>query len=132
MLQGFVRRLSRVLSEQERRKIISATPRDQSRAKELVREDILDGTVPLDNNEMAKDVYKMRPEYKRYLFKRFTANLKSLCEKIAEGNRYARYDEEALKHDRLIYPIKAYDSATGKYRWDDSVAAQKRLVNDVA
>jgi hypothetical protein len=118
--------------KQERRKIISATPWAQSRAKELLREDILDGTVPSDNNELdAKDVYKMRPEYKRYLFNRFKANLKSLREKIAKGNHYAQYDEEALKNDRLIYPIMAYDSATGKYRWDGSMA-QKSLEKDIS
>jgi hypothetical protein len=37
-------------------------------------------------------------------------------EKIIEENHYAEFDDEALKHDRLIYPVEEYDSGTGKCR----------------
>jgi hypothetical protein len=78
-----------------------------------------------------KVVYEMRPEYKRYLYNRFKPNLKSLRVKIIDDNHYAEFDDEALKHDRLIYPIEEYNSVTGKCRWDGS-KAQKSLKKDVA
>jgi hypothetical protein len=93
--------------KEERLKNSSATPWDQSSAKKLLWKDLLDGTASLKNNEMdRKVVYEMRPECLRYLYNIFKPNLKSLRVKIIDDNQYAEFDNEALKHDRLIYPIE--------------------------
>lgn len=74
-----------------------------SEAKHLLREDIISGVV--SGSMAAKDVYDMRPEYKKWAFKNFQTNLRNLRKNIS--NNYARMlaDREAYEHDRALLRV---------------------------
>lgn len=59
------------------------TPWSKSKAKQLLREDIIAGTVKPEMD--AKAVFLMRPEFQLYKLTNFRTNLKNLTEAIAKG-----------------------------------------------
>ena len=71
-----------------------------SEAKRLLRDDIVSGVVPPAMK--AKAVYETRPEYKKWAYKNFPKNLKSLREVIATSYARMQTDCEAYGHDRGI------------------------------
>jgi hypothetical protein len=91
-------------------------------AKRLLREDIISGVVLA--SMAAKDVYDMRPEYKKWSYKNFPANLRNLRKAIA--NSYARMlsDCEAYGHDRaLLMTLRAGENPQD-IPWHKSEAKQ--------
>eukprot|EP00978_Attheya_sp_CCMP212_P016722 scaffold44014_cov56-Attheya_sp.AAC.4 len=77
------------------------SPWKKSKAKELLKTDIIDGTV---TDAMAPIlVYAMRLEYKPYKLDNFRTNLRSLQKKIHTD--YGRRDRDCMDygHDRFIY-----------------------------
>jgi hypothetical protein len=103
------------------------SPWKDSRAKMLLRQDILDGKVT--TSMMPQQVFEMRAEYKPYGIKRFRSNLYSLRSSIKENQGKADSDSAALMHDRRIHPKAAY-TPKGYPRWDGS-DAQRLLKEDV-
>ena len=56
----------------------------------------------------AADVYKMRPEYKKFPFEWFKPNLKNLRKKIESERTRAETDAAAYRHDRqLLLTLRA-------------------------
>jgi hypothetical protein len=98
-----------------------------SRAKMLLRQDILDGKVTASMKP--KQVFEMRAEYKPYGIKNFRSNLYSLRSVTKENQQKADSDAAALAHDRCIHP-KAVYTPKGYPRWDGS-DAQRFLKEDM-
>ena len=71
-----------------------------SKAKELLKRLILDGTVSA--NDLPEDVYKLHEEFQLYNFKNFKVNLKSLHESIAKGKKASERDSIAFANDLAI------------------------------
>jgi hypothetical protein len=97
-----------------------------SYAKKLVHQDILDGKVVV--SMMPKEVLAMRPEYEPY-GKNFGTNLRNLQKAIRENQAKADSDSAALAHDRRVYPPSA-NTSQGCPRWDGS-EAERLLRKDV-
>ena len=119
------------LLHEERERIVRAKPWAKSKAKEMLMSDIKHGNVsiiPLAND--AKAVFSMHDKFQDYLFKNVRNNLKRLRESMSDNANYSTFDSEALKRDRLLYPIDVVDPLTGKPRWDGS-DAQKLLTSDI-
>ena len=95
------------------------TPWGKSKAKKLLREDIIAGVVKPDDK--AEDVFKTRPEFQLYVFKNFKTNLKNLRQAIATGvavktppwrNSKAK---ALLREDIITGFVKTKDSAEAVY-----------------
>jgi hypothetical protein len=110
----------------KRRGVNEPSPWKTSRAKMLLRQDILDGKVV--DSLMPKQVFGMRPEYEPYGLKNFRSNLKSLRGSIKDNIAKADSDSAALAHDRRIRPLPTQTSK-GYPRWDGS-DAQRLLKED--
>jgi hypothetical protein len=93
-----------------------------SKAKSLLTGDLVDGTIPLENEEMdAHDVYLSRVEFTDFPFESFRSNLRTLRKKIAEKRLLALEENEALDHDRHLFPKSVYNQL-GQPRWEGSDA----------
>ena len=73
----------------------------KSKAWELLLKDLFDGVVPLnakdENNKTTmplKTIYKMRPEFQKYLYKNFLCRLASLREIVKKMFNRARDDKK--------------------------------------
>jgi hypothetical protein len=75
-------------------------PWKKSKAKKLLKKDIIDGTVTDDMAPIF--VYAMRQEYKPYKLENFRSNLRSLQKKIQRD--YGRRDRDCMDygHDKII------------------------------
>jgi hypothetical protein len=103
-----------------------------SEAKALLLCEIKEGTIP-ENMEDDKvfERYRHRPEFEmlekkdKASFKRRLASLRKsirvTVEDLANAERYAARDEEALAHDRKIYPERMHND-DGKSLWHNSPA----------
>ena len=98
-----------------------------SEAKELLKKDIEEGRVT--EQMQPHQVYEMHPEYKRYKYTNFTANLGSLKGAINDSHKHADFDDAALANDERLHPRSATTTA-GLPRWDGS-EAQGLLKMDV-
>ena len=97
------------------------SPWQDSRAKKLLRQDILDKTVV--ESMKPKAIFEMRPEYKPYGLVNFRSNYYSLRKSIKSDQGKADSDSAALAHDHLIHPVAAFTSE-GYPRWEGSDAAR--------
>jgi hypothetical protein len=96
-----------------------------SKAKSLLKKDLVDGTIPLSNAEMdAVDVYLSRVEFTEFRFENFRSNLRALRKKIKEKKRLACEEKAALEHDRILFP-KCLVNSKGEPRWEGSNAEQQ-------
>ena len=81
-----------------------------SKAKHMLREDILAGEV-LDGMD-PKVVYESRPEFQKFPYDRFRANLKSLHERIRKDRDRMEEDCEAYHADMsLLLALRDDDDA---------------------
>ena len=71
-----------------------------SKAKSLLTDDILNGTVP--DTMVAKDVYQMREDYKAFDYQHFRSNLYNLRKTLKKHQDRANVDTEALAYDVQI------------------------------
>jgi len=97
---------------------VKPTPWQNSYAKKLLTQDILDGKI---DGMSVEEVHNFRPEYGVYKFERFKINLKNLISKYEDFTKRAQYDNEALAHDlalNLQVQSKPYPT------WQGSVAEQ--------
>jgi hypothetical protein len=100
-----------------------------SEAKQLLREDIISGVVPA--SMAAKDVYDMRPEYKKWSYQNFPTNLRHLRKAIGDSYERMLADCEAYGHDRaLLVKLRAGKNPRGDIPWHKS-EAKKLLKQDI-
>ena len=98
-----------------------------SKAKRLLRDDIISGAVTADMP--AKDVYNMRPEYQEWPEKNFPTNLKNLLTKIGEDYEKARVDQMAYDHDLAhLRTLRAGQTQTLQWHRSD---AKWMLIQDI-
>jgi hypothetical protein len=95
-------------------------------AKNILTPLIYSGEIP--GSMIAKDVYNI-PQHKELFQKvrwdRFRDNLRALRRRIEKEYSNADFDQQALDHDRALYPID-----NSKLRWPGS-AAESALKCDV-
>ena len=108
-------------SQQQQQQKKKPVPWRNSKAKKLLRKDIIKGKC---DGKGPQEVYKMRPEYKPYVYERFRDNLRALRAKIKEEQELAAFDMAALAHDLAIYPTPDA-SPHGYPRWAGSEAERK-------
>lgn len=104
-----------------------------SAAKEQLKQDLLDGTIPLDSSEMGpRAVYELenRPEFRKFVYEKFRTNLNSLRKSIREKRDGAASDSVALARDLRLKP-RPTKNHRGEPRWEGSTA-QKLMRDDVA
>jgi len=78
-----------------------------SAAKEQLKQDLLDGTIPLNSSEMGpRAVYKLEncPEFCEFEYEKFRTNLNSLQKSIREKRDRAASDSVALARDLHLRP----------------------------
>jgi hypothetical protein len=107
-------------------------PWKDSKAKTVLREDIISGFVP--SSMTAKDIYHdecdgRKALYTLYKFENFTTNLRNLRKTIATLQKLASEDSAALERELLLYPESNMDPR-GYPRWNRS-KAQSSLEQDV-
>jgi hypothetical protein len=107
-----------------------------SKAKGLLYQDLLNGTVPIkardeQNKKTANliDIYNMRPEYKEYSYKKFSARLSSTRKSVAETQKRSDSDRIALIKYIENHPVST-SSHKGYAEWQDNIA-QSVLLEDI-
>ncbi len=99
----------------------------KSKAKEILKHDIINGTV---NDEMeARDVYEMHEEYKEYEFRKFQNNFRSLKKVIKKHHNRAQEDHAALNLYLLLHPRR--DVTAGGFPFWDTSEARVSLKRDI-
>jgi hypothetical protein len=92
----------------------------KSKARELLKDDIILGTI-LPQMEAA-EVYEMRPEFKKFPFKRFGPNLQNLRLAIVRDYKRMSTDCEYYGHDvGVLMELRANDPPR-KIAWHKSEA----------
>lgn len=109
-----------------------------SKAKQLLRKDILEGRVPLEardaNNRSTKplkEIYGLHPELQEYFYKNFSRRLASLRKTIKEEKVRQALDQEAFDNYIQNHPSRSLLSKQGFIQWQGS-EAQQRLLEDIA
>ena len=104
-----------------------------SKAKSLLRDDIMNGIVPLHatNKSSGKllDIYNMRPEYAQYSYDKFSSRLSSLRKTISVNKNRAESDRMALAKYIQNHPVSTI-SHKGYVEWQNS-SAQTQLLEDI-
>jgi hypothetical protein len=114
-------------SIKQNRGAVKPVPWQNSRAKMLLRQDIVDGIV---NESMEpKEVFQMRHEYPAYEYDNFKTNLTNLLEFIQQSRAKADSDSAALARDRRIRGPPPAQTSNGIPRWHGS-DAQRLLKED--
>jgi hypothetical protein len=99
-----------------------------SKAKQQLKKDILDGTVP--PHWKPKQVFATRPELYKDYEKYFATNLRNLRASIKAHQDRADEDYAAVLHNLAFYPRSLMDPR-GYPRWDGSTA-QVLLKQDIS
>lgn len=109
-----------------------------SKAKQLLRKDILEGRVPLEARDahnrttMAlRQIYNLHPEVQEYFYSKFSQRLGSLRTTIKEEKKRKALDQEAFDNFIQNHPSRALLSKKGYIQWQGS-EAQKLLLDDIA
>ena len=93
-----------------------------SKAKKLLQQLLTDGTIPLSSEEMGpRAVYDSHPEFSKFPYERFRANLARLRSSTGTEINVGKSDHTALLQDRVHYPIPTHNAA-GVLRWAGSEA----------
>ena len=111
---------------------------EKSKAKQLLYKDIVAGRVPLHaktadgkSTMPLKLIYDLRPEFKEYLYSKFSSRLSSLRKTIKERNDRAALDQEAFENYKQNNTVPALFSHKGYIQWQGS-DAQKLCRQDIA
>ena len=114
----------------------SATPADlppwaTSKARELLKKDLLEGKVPLfpTTGVSTEQIYAMRPEFAEYAYEKFPSRLSSL--RGAVRKRLKRADDDRASFERYVqnHTISHFNHA-GLIQYQGS-DAQEFLKNDI-
>ncbi|KAG7345414.1 hypothetical protein IV203_032945 [Nitzschia inconspicua] len=79
-----------------------------SKARQLLYQDIMDGNVALEEGDETKsleEIFSMHIEYAEYDFKKFKGRLQSLRQTIVESNHRAAIDQRAFDNFIETYPV---------------------------
>lgn len=90
-----------------------------SHAKTILTQEILEGKVTEHSN--FNDVYYGNEEYMLYDLKKFKPNAKRLVKSLNKHEALAKFDSDAIAHDRELHPRPAMTSH-GIPFWDTSPA----------
>lgn len=105
-----------------------------SQARQLMAQDLLDGLIAekYKAEEVYNRLYAQQPEFSDFPFDntRYRTRINSLRKIIKRTKGWAKYDDDALKHDRAVCPPASHD-IRGGLRWDGS-DAQNQLKLDVS
>lgn len=99
-----------------------------SKAKQMLKEDIIFGAVT--KAMLPRQVFEMRPEYKKFEYKNFVTNLRNL--RIAVDKLYARMQADCIAygHDCAVLKDLRANDPPGPVPWHKS-PARKLLKNDI-
>ena len=93
-----------------------------SKAKALLKEDFVEGLLPLEEEDMTpQEVFMSRPEYSTTDWKLFPARMRGLRTAVKSRLKDAADDAADLAHDRLLYPESEFE-IEGNYKWHGSAA----------
>ena len=109
----------------------------KSKAKRLLYDDIMNGTVPLE----AKDangkttmplftIYMLHEEYSKWEYKKFSARLSSIRKSIKDNNKRAKYDRSIFEKYVTKHGFVSFYSHYGYIQWPGS-DAQQQLQADI-
>jgi hypothetical protein len=101
------------------RKKDGPAPWKKSKAKQQLREDIIDGTVKPSDGPSA--VWASREIYQQYNKTKFSTNLRNLCLAIVRDQAWAVSDKAAVDNDLQLH-LPAAVSHRGYPHWDGSDA----------
>ena len=100
----------------------------KSKAKQILYEMLLDGTVPMENTMPLEDIYLLDEEFDKFDFDKFRGRLNRLRAKIKELDSRADEDLEAFRaykrnHKPSLFSHKGYiqwqGSTAQELLWDD-------------
>jgi hypothetical protein len=95
-----------------------------SAARQLLEDDLLNGTIPLTNAEMMPlAVYRSRPEFAQYPYASFPRRLKTLRDTCSLRLNRRTADAAAYRHDQR-FDVRPTQLAYGLPRWEGSEAEQ--------
>ena len=101
-----------------------------SNARQLLIDDILNGIIPLTNEEMMPSVaYRSRPEYAQYPESDFPPRLKAVRE-ICKARLNRSVVDTAAYHNDRRFDVRPAQAATGLPRWEGS-EAERFLKEDI-
>ena len=105
-----------------------------SKAKRLLYDMMMDGTVPLGEGEHERkmstaEVYGLHPEFKLYDYEKFYSRLYTLRCTIKDLNNRARLDQEAFENFVANHAV-SMSSHKGYMQWQGS-EAQQLLLQDI-
>jgi hypothetical protein len=103
----------------------------KSKAKQILYEMLMDGTVPMedDPNMPLEDIYLLDEEFDKFDFSRFEGRLKRLRKKIVENDNRADNDLEAFRNYKASHKPSLF-SHKGYIQWQGSTA-QELLWDDL-
>ena len=107
-------------------------PWQDSAAKSLLFEDLMNGDVPLEagnGGPTARQIYESRPEFIEYHWSKFTTRLGALCKFVKERLDRAKDDEECYLNYIHNHEPATHD-ASGEPVWEGS-DAQRLLKLDM-
>lgn len=99
----------------------STVPWSESRAKEMLKAEIMSGDVTESSNY--EQVYYSNSEYQKYPKKNFRTNMKNLISSIKKKEARALFDLNAVTNDKMLYPRPQLTSRGYPY-WDTSDASR--------
>lgn len=83
-------------------------PWRKSLARATILEDLVNGTLSLDNNEVPAEIayehYRKKPEFAEVVFSQFKARLSDHRKQVKKNYDRAHKEEKALCHDRTLFP----------------------------
>jgi hypothetical protein len=100
----------------------SDTSWKHSDAKKHLDRDLIDGTIPLDRDEMEPMVvYQQRPEFAAFPYEKVRGHLNTLRRKNCDFKARADSESASLARDRCAHP-KTPHNHIGEPRWEGSAA----------
>jgi hypothetical protein len=109
----------------------------KSKAKQLLYQDMRDGRVTLDKDDLGedgekmklRDIYTLRPEFAEYHYEYFSARVSLLRKTINDANSRAEQDQEAFDNFKARHPPSLL-SHKGYIQWQGS-DAQQQVLEDI-
>jgi hypothetical protein len=99
-----------------------SAPWRNSVARQLLEQDIMNGTIPLTNAEMtARDVHSCRPEFSQLPYESFPRRLQALRDSCKAKVNRGLDDAAAYHHDRQ-FDQQPTSATLGLPRWEGSNA----------
>ena len=109
----------------------------KSKAKRLLYQDMMEGRVTLDKDDLGengekmqlRDIYVLRPEFAEYHYDKFSSRVSSLRKAINNAESRAEQDQEAYDNFTASHPPSLL-SHKGYMQWQGS-DAQKQVIEDI-